>query len=158
MIGEAYLIVISVISALALGAGVYFWATQLGDAFRTASQDVVEKARVKVNALFAFAANGSDTAKLWVKNTGKEAILAGEIERGDLFFGPRGSFSRIPYGGSQPPTWSFVIANDDGDNVWEPGETVEITITLSSPLSSGDYFARYTTHTGYSTDIVFTVG
>lgn len=105
-----------------------------------------------------FASNSSDIVRVWVKNVGQSSIMSGELARFDLFFGPVGNFSRIPYGVPGVPSWNYTIAVDsDGDTRFDPGETIEINISLPYELSSGDYYLRIITHNGISDDYYFTV-
>ncbi|MCL4436194.1 MAG: hypothetical protein M1503_10445 [Thaumarchaeota archaeon] len=51
-----------------------------------------------------------------------------------------GEFSRIKYNATSGSKWNYTIENDlIGDGIWDPLETIKITITLGSPLSTGDY-------------------
>jgi len=105
-----------------------------------------------------FATNtSSSSVKVWVKNIGIHSISGPLIEKSDLFFGPRGNFTRIPYGGPGPPMWEYTIANDDGDGDWEPGETIEITITVDYTLGPGDYYVKFVTYRGAYDDYSFSI-
>ena len=89
----------------------------------------------------------------WVKNVGAAEITA--IDSSDLFFKTSTSFNRIPYGSSSgTPYWDYVI---EGSNTeWDPGETVKITINLST-LAAGDYLVRFVTHNAVVAEKEFTV-
>ena len=105
-----------------------------------------------------FATNiSSSSVKVWVKNIGIHSISGPLIEKSDLFFGPRGDFARVPYGSPSPPTWEYIIANDDGDGDWEPGETLEITITVDYTLGQGDYYVKFVTYRGACDDYSFSI-
>jgi len=155
VISEVYLLVAAVIAASVLAGGVAFTSTSLSDSMRAASQHMLDKSKVSVEAVFAFARSDQNYAIVWVKNVGERSFLDGEIRVSDVFFGPRGNFIRVKYGGGNP-SWSYVIENDDGDGVWEPGETIRITVQWTSNLGSRDYYFRFVTHLGRFAELLFT--
>jgi len=83
---------------------------------------------------------------IWVKNVGVARIT--EEEECDIFLGPEGDFSRIPYtgdAGGSYPQWNYQVEND---TEWRPGATVKFTISYSSALSTGSYFTKVITPSG----------
>lgn len=90
---------------------------------------------------------------VWVKNVGSLRIAA--INRLDVFFGPEGDFTHIPYvddAGSSYPYWTASIEND---TAWNPTATLKITIHSISVLSSGRYFIKVVTPNGMSDSMYF---
>lgn len=98
-------------------------------------------------------ATDNTKALIWVKNVGASRITA--IERSDIFFGPEGNFSRIPYDATETisPSWKYDV--EDGGE-WEPTKTVRITIRYGAVLS-GAYFFRITTPIGVSAEDFFSM-
>jgi archaellum component FlaG (FlaF/FlaG flagellin family) len=101
-------------------------------------------------------ANTSQYAYIWVKNTGASEIS--EIEKSDVFFGPIKDFQRIPYNStlSSTPSWNYSIENDDNDQRWDIGETLNITIK-SSGITSGDYYVKIVLYNGVSDEDKFSI-
>jgi hypothetical protein len=87
----------------------------------------------------------------WVKNVGDARITA--IDRVDVFFGPEGNFTRIPYqdeAGGAYPYWTWEVEND---SEWVPTGTLQIVIHYDTPsLSNGRYFMKVTLPNGISSD------
>ena len=158
VVSEAFLtvaavIIISVFTAVVVGS-----VHQLRDVQALVTRSMSEEMMVGVKIVFANAEEGSSTVKVWVKNVGLSEIPGGLIGRGDLFFGPAGAATRIPYNATAPPTWSFRIANDvDGDGRWDKGETIEVTIQLDYTITQGDYYVRYVAYTGCYSEYSFSV-
>jgi hypothetical protein len=93
-----------------------------------------------------------------VKNIGGTSLSDSLINKSDLFFGPRGNITYISYKSPTAPTWSYTIKNDiDADGSWENGETIEIIVTLSSTLTTGDYSVKFAVFNGESDVYTFSI-
>ncbi|MBU4491243.1 MAG: hypothetical protein KKD69_02150, partial [Euryarchaeota archaeon] len=66
--------------------------------------------------------------------TGSKKIASSLIEKTDVFFGATGNFKFIPYNAG----WNYTIVNGDGDNDWDPSETLHISINSTTP--KGEYY------------------
>jgi flagellar protein FlaG len=95
--------------------------------------------------------NGSSVV-VWFKNVGSVPIIY--ISKMDVYFGPYGSATYIPYNNTSLPSWTYKIYNG---NTWSPGSTILITINLSSALGSGVYYVKLMTYEGASDDYIFSV-
>jgi len=158
IICETYLVIAAIIAASILGGAMAFGTTMMSDSMRAAWLDASERSKVMVEAIFAFGSSNDNVVYVFVKNIGKRSLYSSEITLSDVFFGPRGAFERIPYSESgTAPRWMYNIVNDDGDSVWEPGETIQIII-LTNNLEPGDYYFRFVTPFGRYAEILFTVG
>lgn len=149
---EAIITIAVVVGASALAYAFTAGASSLTTTYLESQR--AESVRVRTSIKIVFAANSSDTTvEVWVKNVGLTKLGDALVGQGDLFFGPSGNFTRIPYyeDGMEPPYWTYVIAEDlDGDGVWDPCETIRITIVLPQPLEPGEYFVKYVTYNGVS--------
>ena len=92
----------------------------------------------------------TDTALVWVKNTGAATIKA--VERCDVFFGPEGNYQRIPFGAGDPH-WEYAV---EEDSFWKPTATLKVTVDYGSPLTAGErYFFKLVTPNGISDEYYF---
>ena len=108
--------------------------------------------------IIAEANDTSQHAYIWVKNTGASEIP--QIENSDVFFGKINEFQRIPYNSSLSalaPCWSYLIENDDNDQRWDVGETLNITINSSATITSGNYYVKIVLYNGISDEEKFAV-
>jgi flagellar protein FlaG len=108
--------------------------------------------------IIAEANDTSQHAYIWVKNTGASEIP--QVENSDLFFGKIKEFQRIPFNSSPSapaPCWSYAIENDDGNQRWDVGETLNITINASTPITSGTYYVKIVLYNGISDEDKFSV-
>lgn len=105
-----------------------------------------------------FAINSSDNeVKVWIKNTGRYVFEQGQIKQFNIFFGPVTAPVPMFYNGSFD-SWVFEIVNDyDEDGRLDPGETLEITITLNYTVLEGDYLVMANTHNGVDDKFFFSV-
>jgi len=119
-------------------------SAKLGERIET-SIDIIEEA------------NQSSYEYVWVKNTGASEIA--QIENSDVFFGKINDFRRIPFDStlSVAPCWNYSIDNDDGDNRWDVGETLNITINCSTPITAGDYYVKVIVYNGISDEDKFSI-
>lgn len=144
----AFLIIAGVVSALGVFNAIYPMIGQTGDAFVSMQGRIDERMKSQVEIIYA-AKSGSDVL-LWAKNVG--ALRVAAVDASDLFFGPEGNFSRIPYG-SGTPHWEYVIENA---SEWTPTATARITIIGYAPLTAGQrYFAKIVLPNGVADDIFF---
>jgi hypothetical protein len=90
---------------------------------------------------------------VWVKNVGTTYIDS--IERSDVFCGPSDNFSRITYGGTETPNWTYSL--EGGYARWEPAVTCEITITLADAPSADDYMVKVVIPNGIYDETMFSV-
>jgi archaellum component FlaG (FlaF/FlaG flagellin family) len=121
----------------------------------TMSEKLSDKMETDITILKAV--NTSDTlVKVWIKNIGSSIIPSALIKEGDILFGEYGSFSYIDYSESGAG-WKFTILGSSDTN-WQSSETLEITVTSSTPFVKGDYYFSYTTHNGVKEEIIFTIG
>ena len=124
-------------------------------AYKSSSTDDILKTDIEI----IFAANSSTTTiRIWIKNVGGSSISQNLISKSDLFFGPVENVSYIVYGGDTPPKWNYTICNDiDSDDTWDPGETIEILVTTSQTLDTGDYKVKFSTYNGVTDTYTFSL-
>jgi flagellar protein FlaG len=106
----------------------------------------------QVEIVHATGESGETVADVWIKNVGATIIVP--LDKIDVFFGPEGEFTRIPYGGAScsAPCWEYTLEND---TEWKPTATLHITINLSDALATDTvYYAKVVTPNG-STDAKF---
>jgi hypothetical protein len=84
---------------------------------------------------------------VWVKNVGESRIV--DLNNLDIFFGPEGNFTRLPYGGTNYPYWTWNVENG---SEWQPTNTLRITIHYAMTLPQGRYFFKIGTPEGVSAD------
>ena len=140
-----------------LAASFYSSMTSFYNVYRTAIGAEEEKALMDIKIVFA-TNTSSTTVKVWIKNVGQKPLSKNLITRASLIFGPSSQCELISYNSSTPPSWTFQLAYDaDGDGVWDPSETIELTITWSETLAPGDYYVKFIMHNGVSDDYYFSI-
>lgn len=142
IIVTAFLIVAGVISAITVFNTMVPAIQQSSDAMTAMERRVDDRMKTQIEIIQA--AKSGSTVIIWVKNVGSARVLA--PSSADLFFGPQGNFTRIPYGAGDP-YWTMSIEND---TQWNPSATLKITITFSTPPSAGSYFVKMVLTNGIS--------
>jgi hypothetical protein len=143
----ALLVIAGVISAVFVFNSIYPAVVQSSDAMTSMERRMNERLKSQVEIIYA-AKSGAEVL-IWAKNVGATRIVG--VESCDLFFGPEGAFSRIPYGVGSPH-WEYVVENGAE---WTPTATLRIIVIGYSPLSSGRYFAKIVLPNGVSDEYYF---
>ena len=115
------------------------------------SSSSVASSQIKTNVdIIAVSTNTTTPAVyVWVKNVGATDVLA--IDKSDVFLQTPTDYIRMSY--NETPGWVYIIENG---TVWKPGNTVKVTITLTS-LAEGEYVVKFTTNNGVSDEESFSV-
>lgn len=147
IIVTALLIMASVASAVMVFNAIYPAIGQSSDAITSMERRLDERMKSQIDIIYASQSSG--TVLAWVKNIGDVRIVASNSA--DVFFGPQGNFTRIPYG-TGTPHWEYVIEND---SAWNPRATLRISILGYSPLNPGRYYVKMVLPSGATNDYFF---
>ncbi len=163
-IATALLIAVTMIMAMLLFNVAYPAVINGGDAVSSMASNIADRMRNNIDIIHASAelddtgwwqdtnGNSQFDVFVWVKNIGTMRIPA--ITSIDVFFGPEGNFTRIPYqdnSGGNYPYWTWKVENGTD---WVPTATLQIDIHNQAPLSSGRYYLRITLPDGVSSDLI----
>ncbi len=149
-ITTALFLITAVIAAGVLINAVYPVVYNMAGTFSATTHESDVRMRTDFKVIAAVADSGS--AQIWMKNIGSERISEPDLQNGDVFFGKTGSFDRIDSSG-----WTEQLSDTNGNEVWDTGETVKITITSPGSLSRGEevYF-QFSLPTGIWRSYTFT--
>lgn len=126
----------------------------------TVSTSVKFSKRIETSVEIIEEANQSSYEYVWVKNIGSAQLAQSQIEKSDVFFGKIGNFQRIPFNSalSLTPSWNYSIENDkNGNERWDTGETLNITIKCSTTIDPGDYFFKIVLYNAVSDEDTFSI-
>jgi hypothetical protein len=156
------LVIAGIVCSIFLFNSVYPMINRSSAAMVSMTDKINDRMQTQINIVHAASSADKQTVYIWIKNVGSSRIVA--IGQSDVFLGPEGSFGRVPFhlntDGSpiSPPNWDYTIENDPGNiNEWKIGETVKITVTYSSPLTSGTYFIKVIISNGIETEYYFSL-
>jgi archaeal flagellar protein FlaG len=131
-ITTALFLITAVIAAGVLINAVYPVVYSMAGTFSSTTHESDVRMRTDFKVIAAVAST-SGSAQIWMKNIGSERIPLSDIQNGDVFFGAVDSFERLEYG----TDWTEELSDTNGNSVWDPGETLKISITAPG-LSSGE--------------------
>ena len=148
VISEAILTIAVVVAAIT--AAVTFMETNSQFTTTQAANAQIERQTAITSIKTVFATNDSSSEmKVWIKNVGQSTLTYGDLGRFNMFFGPAGNFSLIPYNSTSVPGWNYTLISSDGNTLkFDPGSTVEVTIRIGYQLTAGDYYFRVVTNNG----------
>jgi len=155
-ITEGFFVIAAVIAATVLSATVMAGLSQVSGAYSQQAAMIKDRTDLQLEVELAYGNPGSTSVNLWVKNVGLLPLSSSAISKSDIFFGPTGAFQEINYGPSTP-SWKFTLVNSGDNGVLNPGDTMQITITTSYPLTHGNYYFQLTDYLGTSFQDTFSV-
>lgn len=148
-IATVLLVIVTVTCVMFVANALFPAVTRSSAALVSMTGGVDERIKSQVEIIHAVAYDSADYALVWVKNVGSSRI--GAIENSDIFFGPEGDFSRVPYGAGSPSYWRYELEND---TEWRPTATLKITVT--HPISpQTTYFLKVVIPNGISDEEYF---
>lgn len=151
-ITTAFMIIVSVIVSVMVFNAVYPGVVQGADTLAIMQARMEERMKSQIAIIHTTGemdstgtwqdtnGDGHFNTFIWVKNIGVTRITA--IADMDLFLGPEGNFTRIPYkddAGGSYPYWDLAIEND---SQWNPTATARITVYYSGTPPRGRYFVK----------------
>ncbi|MEM0442108.1 MAG: hypothetical protein QW450_02995 [Candidatus Nitrosocaldus sp.] len=144
---ESILLIASITIAAIFASTVISKSTIIQSFFATQTQMQREVALTSIKVIYVNA-NGT-TVKAWVKNTGMYSIS--NLDAVDVYFGEVNALQRIPYNAASAPKWVY-----DNTDPWNPKQTKEITITLSSAIQSNKtYMLKMALPNGVTDEYIF---
>jgi hypothetical protein len=147
IIVTALLLIGGVTSSILMFNSVYPTVNQGNQAMAGMQRRISDQMKSQIEIIHG--AKSGSSVLIWVKNIGAARELA--VNTADLFFGPEGSFIRVPYG-TGSPHWEYMVENA---NEWIPTATLRITIIGFSPLDPGRYFCKFVLPNGVANDYFF---
>ena len=150
-ITTALFLITAVIAAGVLINAVYPVVYNMAGTFSSATHESDTRMRTDFKVI-ATAASGTE-ANIWMKNIGTERISGGDIRNGDVFFGEVGSFDRLVYSSD----WDEEISAPNDNDIWDPGETLKITIYTTGLVRGEQLYFQFSLPNGVWRSKEFTV-
>lgn len=157
----ALFLITAVIAAGVLINAIFPVVYQMTGTFSSASHETDQRLRTDFRIVLD-TANQNQYARVWIKNTGSEAIPTADIKRSDVVCGDTGNFNLLSRTSSPTPgyeQWTYSLNNLNNNDFWDSGETLEIvarTSTINTTEGSPVYF-QFTLPNGIWRSDKFTV-
>lgn len=165
MSSETFVTAIFLITAI-IAAGVLVNAIfpsiyRASETFVAGSHEMDERMRTDVMIVNTVSQSGTDPiARIWIKNTGVNPIQEALFKQFDIYLGKTGEFKRLSF--HEPPEdsleslqWTYILYDNNNNNLWDRGETLEI-IAKGPTVASGDrIFFQIVLPTGVRRNIDF---
>ena len=143
------LIVCGLAATLSIFNGIYPALNQSQSAITGAAASASERIGSRIQIIQAGTSGNQIT--MWVKNVGTVNIV--DPDRSDVFLTSGDTMTLIAHFPSPAPSWQFSLTGNDTE--WVPASTIQVTISLAAPLSSGTYTLRMVTANGISDETTF---
>lgn len=124
----AMFLITAVLAAGVLINAVFPVVYQMAGTFNSATHASDVRLRTDFSIITTFAGGNPYHGQIWLKNIGSQPVSGAEIQGSDVFFGPVGNFHRLDQGTVDHGNgyWTYQLSDINGNNVWDPGETLEI--------------------------------
>jgi archaeal flagellar protein FlaG len=136
----AMFLITAVIAAGVLINAVFPVVYTMAGTFQSATHESDQRLRKDFKIVTTFAK--SSTVQVWMKNVGTQRIPLSDIKKSDVFCGEEGNFGRLSYIVTNPAPasdqWTEVISDLNGNDYWDPGETLQVYAQPSKMPSSGN--------------------
>lgn len=156
VISNVLLTIGAIIAVSILIAAVYPSVQRMGDTSSAMTKSMSEKMATKINIIHESKVN-TTTVDIWLKNIGKQTVGSDALESSDLFFGPKGNFTRATYNGASTPSWTYTLENDSGEGNWDPQETLKVRLVYTETLTSQNYYVKMVLFNGVFAEDYFSV-
>jgi flagellar protein FlaG len=161
-ITTALFLITAVVAAGVLINAVYPVIYTMAGTFSSSTHESDVRIRTDFKIIATYASYSTETAQVWMKNTGTERISFDEIQRADVFCGGEGSFDHLTYNALlNNKQWKADFNEDEYDlnnnQYWDPGETIKITAHTSTiPDLGGKVYFQFTLTSGIWRSVEFT--
>ncbi len=155
--GEAVLLIVSVVVIAGFSTVYSSSVSSIGDALRVQARELKEKVetRLVIAAVHYDAAAGE--LLIYVKNVGRRGLADGELSAISVYLYSRGFFEHYAYGDGRG-SWSHeIVADSHSNGVLDWGDTVLIKARPRAGLGGGTYVVRLVTPWGSPIEAVFSV-
>ena len=147
-ITTALFLITAVVAAGVLINAVYPVIYTMAGTFSSSTHESDVRIRTDFKIIATYGSYGTETAQIWMKNTGTERIAIADIQRADVFCGGEGSFDHLSYSGSlADKKWKVDFGPDydlNNNQYWDPGETIKITAqTATLPARGSNAYFQF---------------
>lgn len=158
----ALFLITAVIAAGVLISAIFPVVYQMAGTFTSAGhasdQQIRTNIQIVLDVAYYYNNMNPNIEKIWIKNTGSRQIGASEIAQADVFCGDAGNFARMTYGASSSNYWISNTGAFANQQVWAPGETLEVDCYPSTITSTtNQVYFQFVLPDGISTSDQFSV-
>jgi flagellar protein FlaG len=163
-ITTALFLITAVVAAGVLINAVYPVIYTMAGTFSSSTHESDVRIRTDFKIIATYGSESTQTAQIWMKNTGTERISLDAIRKADVFCGGQGNFDHLSYSDSVgDKRWQVDFDPDkkdydlNGNGYWDPGETLKVIAETSTmPASGGKVFFQFTLSNGIWRSVEFT--
>jgi flagellar protein FlaG len=131
----AIFLITAVVAAGILTSQVFPAIYTMSGSVSSSAKAADQSLRTDIAIVNAFALQGTNTAEIWLKDTGTSRIPEQDLTRSNIFIGAPGDFEVLSRSDYVPPPpgigeWTYDIL-DNTNEYWDPGETLHLRIVSS---------------------------
>jgi flagellar protein FlaG len=162
-ITTALFLITAVVASAVLINAVYPVISNMAGTFSSTTHESDVRIRTDIKIIATYASQTTGTAQVWMKNIGGEQIALLDIQRADVFGGATGNFSHLSHTGGilSDNQWTETFTNPEydlnGNQYWDPGETVKITLKTTIPPAGNKVYFQFALPDGIWRSTEFTV-
>ncbi|MCS7145361.1 MAG: hypothetical protein RMJ28_07090 [Nitrososphaerota archaeon] len=160
IVGEAYLLIVSIIVLAGFAAVYQSSYSSISEAVRLEALDARERVEKRLVIAAVFYNSGEGVLEVYVKSVGVRGVSLGEVQASSFYLFSQGRFEHFRYSDSGGAgTWRLELVSDSlGNGVLDRGDTLRAVLKPSSPLAEGTYSVRIVMPTGRVVEEAFSIG
>jgi archaellum component FlaG (FlaF/FlaG flagellin family) len=141
---------------VALINGVFPAINKMSGSMTSVSDASNDRMKTEIRIIWESASQTDNTLNVYVKNTGDRKITDAYIAMTDIYYGGEASMNKCNHVGGVNPTWTYSIADGNGDSGWDPGETLDICVTTDDhDFKAGSQRVKILLYNGVSDEDTF---
>lgn len=162
-ITTALFLITAVVASAVLINAVYPVISTMAGTFSSTTHESDVRIRTDFKIIATYASQATGTAQVWMKNIGSERISLPDVQRADVFGGATGDFSHLAHSEGIPGNnqWTETFTDPEydlnGNQYWDPGETVKVTFKTSIPSTGDKVYFQFALPDGIWRSTEFTV-
>nr|WP_319540092.1 hypothetical protein [uncultured Methanospirillum sp.] len=157
-ISSSILLIGAAVGAAFLIAAILPAIFSAGDTFGTVAHSADEKMKTDFRIVNTFAS--ANTIKVWMKNVGATQLSIYDVRKSDVYYGTSTSIERYSYGAGGSATtnnFDYDLGDATDNGYWDIGETLEVTITDLSILSTDTLSFTFATPNSIRRSVTFSL-
>ena len=122
------------------------------ESYTSLSKNMENQFKTDIDIIFIYPED--DNVSVWIKNAGSSSIPLSELKYSNVFIISSSGYWNAGFESEPLPSWDYTLENGDGNDYWNRGETLKITIDFKN-LQTDTYKINFFLSNGVSASDTF---
>ena len=152
VITTAILMIASIVAVVAFVNAVLPAVYGLSESYTSLSRNMENQLKTDINVIFIYPEDNN--VSVWIKNVGSSSIPFSQLQYSNVFVFSSSGYWDANFESGTLPSWDYTLENGDGNDYWNRGETLKLTIDFQD-LEPGTYKLNFFLYNGVSASDTF---